>query len=402
MGRIATLVLVSSAGALLGMLPPVELACPFWPESADVVAEVDARYGVRVVVLRLLLTERPAQPGGHVTYLAELSSGAPNVELLPVPETLRARVARQDVKRMPWAEQGGPARSLAWARGALGPDAQSFKAVQQRSWNLSTLWRLEPTSAKESSVWLKQVPHFMSYESTVLRWLNRVAPGTAPLLLAADDSGRSLLAHVAGDDLYDASVAMRQLINEQLLVIQRAAAEAPTELVALGIPDFCGEKHAADIRQKLLAWSADYPGLAALLHRLDDQLSRLDECGLPPTLVHADNHPGNARGTADGVCLLDWGEAFVGNPVTDLLSLIGGLSPEEAAPVRAHWCTSWRRLAPRSKPELALELAPFIGAMHGAAIYAHFLQQIEETEWPYHRDDVPRCLRTAEELLQAD
>jgi hypothetical protein len=401
MGRIATLVLVSPAGDMLGMFPPVELHGPHWPESADVVAEVEARFGVRVVVLRLLVTERPAQPGGHVTYLAELSSGAPNVELLPVPETLRARVERRDAKRMAWAELGGPARSLAWARAALGPSGQGFKAVQQRTWNLSTLWRLEPASANESSVWLKQVPHFMSYESTVLRWLNRAAPGAAPMLLAADDNGRSLLAHVAGDDLYGASVAMRQLINEQLLVIQRAAAEAPAELVALGIPDFCAEKRAADIRQKLLAWSPEYPGLGALLRRLDEQLERLENCGLLPTLVHADNHPGNARGTPDGVCLLDWGEAFIGNPVTDLLGLLSGLSPAAAAPLTAHWCASWKRLAPRSKPELTLELAPFIGKMHSAATYAYFLQQIEETEWPYHRDDVPRCLEEAEALLQA-
>ncbi|HXI58444.1 MAG TPA: phosphotransferase [Polyangia bacterium] len=402
MGRIATLVLVSPAGDLLGMLPPVPLACPYWPESADVVAAVDSRFGAQVVVLRLLLAERPAQPGGAVTYLAELSSGAASVELLPIPERLRRRALCSDERRMPWAMLGGPARSLDWARAALEPTGQgSFRAVQQRSWNLSTLWRLEPASAEASTVWLKQVPHFMRQESTVLRWLNGAVPGSAPTLLAADDSGRSLLGHVAGDDLYAAPVAMRRLINEQLHVVQRAAAESVGELLGLAIPDLRGDRRAADIRQKLLTWSPGYPGLDALLRRLDEQLARLEECGLPATLVHADNHPGNARGSPRGVCLLDWGEAYIGNPVTDLLGAIGGLSDVEAAPLKAEWCASWKRLAPRSNPELALALAPFVSALHGAATYAHFVAQIEESEWPYHSQDVPRCLEAAGQLVAA-
>ncbi len=384
------------------MLPPVELPCPFWPESADVVAEVDSRFGARVVVLRLLRAESSRQSGGEVAYLAELSSGAVSAELLPVPGQLRERAERRDEKRMPWAELGGPARSLDWARAALASSGQdSFSAVQQRTWNLSTLWRLEPLSTKDSQIWLKQVPHFMKHESTVLRWLNRAAPGTAPQLLAADDSGRSLVAHVDGDDLYGAPVAMRLLILDQLQVIQCVAAEAVDELLALGVPDLRGDRRFADIGQKLLAWSPDYPGLEAILRRLDEQLERLEDLGLPATLVHSDNHPGNARGSPRGVTLLDWGEAFIGNPVTDLLGLIGGLSAAEAAPSIAHWCASWKSVAPRSKPELALEIAPFIAALHGAATYAHFLQQIEESEWPYHSEDVPRCLKVANELLRA-
>ncbi|HEX3850729.1 MAG TPA: hypothetical protein VHW01_07165 [Polyangiaceae bacterium] len=79
--------------------------------------------------------------------------------------------------------------------------------------------------------------------------------------------------------------------------------------------------------------------------------------------------------------------------------MVTRLSAAEAAPLRAEWCASWKRLAPRSKPELALEIAPFIGVLHGAATYAHFVQQIEESEWPYHIEDVPRCLKIADELL---
>ena len=80
------------------------------------------------------------------------------------------------------------------------------------------------------------------------------------------------------------------------------------------------------------------------------------------------------------------------------MGLIGGLSQTDAAPLVARWCASWKSLAPRSKPEQALELAPLLGALHGAATYAHFLSQIEETEWPYHGEDVPRCLQAADDM----
>lgn len=399
MGRIASLVLVSSAGSLLGMLPPLELSGPYWQESADLALEVEARFGAKVVVLRLLSAEASRRSGGEVAYLAELSSGTLSAELLPVSEPLLERAQSRDPKRMPWAELGGPARSLEWARRALAPSGHSaFQATQQRTWNLSTIWRLKPASAPHSSIWLKQVPHFMSYEGRLLGWLNRAAPGAAPSLLAADDAGRSLLADAPGEDLYGAPVAMRQLILEQLHVIQRLGVDALDALLALGVPDLRGFERAADARRKLSTWLPDHPGLGALLQRLEQQLELLEQCGLPATLVHSDNHPGNARGSAAGVALLDWGEAFIGSPVTDLLGLIDGLSPAQAAPLKANWCASWKSVAPRSKPEQALELAPFIAAMHGAATYAHFLQQIEQSEWPYHFHDVPRCLEAAAAL----
>lgn len=300
---------------------------------------------------------------------------------------------------MPWAELGGPARSLSWAREALEPSGQgSFNALQQRTWNLSTIWRLDLAST-EASIWLKQVPHFMRYEGRVLRWLNDVAPGSAPTLLATDDAGRTLLAHVPGDDLYGAPVALRHLILEQLHAVQRIGAEAAPDLLALEVPDLRGAKRSADARRKLLAWAPEWPGLDALLRQFDEQVAQLEECGLPATLVHSDNHPGNARGSQQGVALLDWGEAFIGDPATDLLGLIGGLSRAEAAPLVADWCASWKSIAPRSKPERALVIAPFIAALQGAATFAHFLHQIEPTEWPYHVQDVPRCLRAATEPL---
>jgi hypothetical protein len=379
------------------MLPAIELECPYWPESADVVAAVQAQFGVRGVVLRLLESDPARKAGGCVTYLAEVEA-KPECEVSPIPEVLRIRAERKDERRMAWAELGGPGMSLDWAQLMLAPSGRrAFRAVQQRTWNLSTLWRLE-AQAPCSSLWLKQVPSFMN-ESRVLRWLNRVVPGAAPVLVAADDEGRSLLEHIAGEDLYGAPVATRRRIGERLHDVQRVAAEAVDELIALGVPDRRGERAAVDAAEKLSAWSPDYPGLAELLQQYARHLRLLDDAGLPATLVHGDMHPGNARGSERAVTLLDWGEVVVGDPATDILRLVDDLPPNEAAPLIEDWCSWWKELAPRSKPELALAAAPYVAAMRGAATYAHFLQRIEETEWPYHQSDVPRCLATAATLL---
>src|SRR5258708_20119237 len=108
MGRIVSLVLVSPAGDLLGMLAPLELACPFWQECADIVAEVAARFSARVVVLRLLVAKRPESPGGQVTYLARLRSAAVDFELLPVPQHRPERAQPPAEIPLPRSPPSGP------------------------------------------------------------------------------------------------------------------------------------------------------------------------------------------------------------------------------------------------------------------------------------------------------
>ena len=63
-----------------GVLPPVTVASPWWPEVEPVVAAVRERFGLDVVVLRLL-----HGAGVDVTYLAELAGGDPSPWLSPWP-----------------------------------------------------------------------------------------------------------------------------------------------------------------------------------------------------------------------------------------------------------------------------------------------------------------------------
>jgi len=330
--------------------------------------------------------------------LAELRAprNLPVLDLQPLPPRLARLAAAPDSKRMPWAELGGPERSLEWARRALGMRQGDPVAVQQRSWNLSTLWRLESSDGAGTVAWLKQVPHFLGCEGPLLRWLHGAVPGAAPEPLATDGEGRSLLAHVGGHDLYDAAAGLRGLVRERLHDIQLASVDAVEELIALGVPDQRGPKLTAYIQDKLEPHATETAGMPALFAKLEAHVTRLAECALPDVLLHVDNHPGNARGDARGVVLVDWGGAVVGNPVQDIVSLTAGLPPGEAAPVIADWCRAWKLRAPGCQPERALELFPYVSSLYGAALYAQFLQEIEASEWPYHADDVPRCLLAAE------
>jgi hypothetical protein len=64
MSRHVGTVLVRRDGALLGVLPAVDLACPCRPEAADVVAAVSEQLGLDVVVPRLLDAARVTTRSG--------------------------------------------------------------------------------------------------------------------------------------------------------------------------------------------------------------------------------------------------------------------------------------------------------------------------------------------------
>lgn len=378
-----TLVLVDPAGTVLGALPPYEVEVPWWQEVSDVVAGAREHHGVDVSVLRLLFADQPAPPGGKVTYLAEVA-GDPG----PVRPAAAALVPHP--RRAPYAEIGGPAASLAWAADALAARGRTLTAAaQQRTWNLSAIWRL---ATDTTPVWLKQVPAFFSHEPAVLRWLDEHCPGIAPAPIAAD-TGRMLLDDLPGTDRYSAPADERLLMLPLLHTVQVTAAGRVDDLLALGVPDQRPPQLAQRLRAVAVRDTEPGERLAALLDGLDDRLAELTACGLPDTLVHGDFHPGNVRGTAERLHVIDWGDCVIGHPAIDLLRMSEGLA--DPAPLRQAWSRGWRAAVPGCEPERALELIEPLVALRNAAAYAGFLDAIEPSEWPYHADDVPYWLAQA-------
>ena len=390
--RVVTLVLVTADGRVLGQLPPFTAEVVWWPDAASVVAGARGRYGVQVTVLRLLHAGLPAQPGGPVTVLAEVADGT-GLPLSPWHGELPSSPLR-----LPYAEPGGPARDLAWATARLEEAGlqPAGPPEQLRTWNLSSVWRLP---LRDGAAWLKCVPPFFAHEGAVL---DRLAGGPLPPLLAFEP-GRVLMADIPGEDQYDAGLPVLHALVALLIGLQVQEIGHEDELLALGLPDWRGAALSAAVedvvRRHAPALDLDVrQGLARLLDGLDRRWADLATCGLPDTLVHGDVHSGNARGTVERLVLMDWGDCGVGHPLLDQPAMLQRLDAPTAGLVRQAWDQAWRDAVPGCEPARAAALLAPLAAARQAVIYQHFLDHIEPSEHPYHREDPPVWLGHAAAL----
>ncbi|WP_067502994.1 phosphotransferase family protein [Actinoplanes sp. TFC3] len=380
MNRIVTLVLVDAAGTVLGALPPFETPVPWWQESADLVAEARHRHGVEVSILRLLSSSHPAPPGGKITYLAQVDTPV-RTELTPVDLRLD-----DEPLRAPWVVPDGPQASVRWALQHLPPGAQP---VQRRTWNLSSIWRFD--LGGRPVAWLKQVPAFFAHEPGLLTLLASHTRLAVPEVLAVGDAGRMLLAHIPGEDQYGAGADFRAEVARDLHPVQEHFATRTDTLRQAGLPD--RRLDPSRLTRVAEPWLEHIDGLDDLLDEIPARLAAIAACGLPDTLVHGDLHPGNVRAQPGGPrTIIDWGDAGIGHPASDMIRLTGGIAGRA---VLDAWAQRWQASVPGSEPLAALELIRPVTALHQAVTYQHLLDHIEPAEHPYHAADVPRCLSEA-------
>jgi hypothetical protein len=331
-----------------------------------------------------------------VTYVAELQ-GSPPAGTKPWPAPLG-----DDPLRARWARPGGPAADLAWAEERLiaaGRPRQG-RAVQVKTWNLSSIWRV-PTESGD--VWLKAVPPFFAHEGAVIDILK--APALPPLI-AFDELGRTLLDNVRGVDQYHAPVERHAVMIDALVALQAEAVDRVDAIRATGAPDWRAAPFAsaaADVVERggMTLEQSDRRVLDRLVEGLDARFRALAECGIPDTFVHGDFHTGNVRWTDGGPVIFDWGDCGVGNPLLDLPPFDRNLDDEDRPAARSRWIEQWTAKAPRSDPARAIALIEPIAALRLAIIYQRFLDGIEQTERRYHEADVPEQLREAARLVLA-
>jgi hypothetical protein len=394
--RVATLVLCTPAGEVLGQLPPFQASLPWWQEASDLVARVREEHDVDVTILRLLGASQPAPPGGRVTYLAEVDGArAGGLPLSAWPGVLEPHPLR-----LPYAEPGGPSRDLAWADARLEDHGlvRTGRAQQVRTWNLSSLWRIP---IHGGLVWLKCVPPFFAHEGAVL---DRLRDGPVPRLLA-HQPGRVLMLDIPGEDLYGAQVPTLLTLVSMLVSLQTEWCGREDELLALGMPDWRGDPLTEAIESVVRrTWPAlgseDRRALTGLLERLPRRFASLSECGIPDSLVHGDFAPGNARGREDAIVLLDWGDCGVGHPLLDMSAFVDRIPSEFVAQIKSHWTAAWRQAIAGSDPTRAAEILEPIAAARQAIIYQSLLDGIEPSEQPYHRADPAVWLHRAAELTR--
>jgi aminoglycoside phosphotransferase (APT) family kinase protein len=390
---------------VLGVLPPLEVDSPWWPDVEPVVTAARERLGVDLTVLRLLEADGHGPAGGTGAYLAEVRC-CPDLRPLADGDPWRLLAERADPLRMPWARPGGVAADVAWADERLADAgvARTGPPVQVKSWNLSSVIRL-PTTA--GAFWCKHVPPFFAHEAMLLASLAGTDPDLVPAVVAhrrdPDGTGTVLMAGVPGVDQWEAPEPVLASMTRRWAGVQARWAGRLDELMSLGLPDWRSES-LVDAVQRLVArgdvrnrlTDAELDALGDLVAALPARLAALDACGLPATLVHGDLHPGNWIGDGARLVLVDWGDSGIGHPMLDALAF---LSRVPAGPVRDRLrdvlVTEWARRFPDGDPLQALELVEPVAALRAALGYRMFLDGIEESERGYHADDVPAMLRRA-------
>ena len=378
--RTARLVVVTPAGVLLGSLPPYRVATPWWQDAEAVVRGAREHLDADVTVLRMLAADRPAPPGGLVTYLAETAATPPGLQ------PWSGRLDEHPL-RAPWARPGGPAADLGWADAALARHGMSRAgpARQMIAWNLSSVWRLPVPGG---AVWMKHVPSFFHHEGRVLA---RMAGAPVPELVA-HDGGRILMHEIPGEDLHGAEPPVLERLVDLLVGLQHAWTARVAELLALGLPDWRGPALTAAIagvvdRTAGQLAPADRAVLAAFVEGLPERFRAIAEAGLPDTLVHGDFHPGNARGHGTSLVLLDWGDSSVGHPLLDQPAFLGRVPAPALSRIHEAWNQAWRRAIRGAEPERAAALLAPVAAARQAVVYRGFLDLIEPSEHPYHAAD---------------
>jgi phosphotransferase family enzyme len=331
---------------LVGSLPAVPVATPWWQDIEPVVRAVRDHHGIDVVILRLLEAELDQPHGGRVTYLAEVAH--------PVGAERWNGGLDEHPRRQAFARPGGPAADLAWARALLAERGlrPTGPPTQVRTWNLSSLWRVpvEGKTAWLETAWLKVVPDFFAHEGTLLAVM---AEAPVPTVLS-HQRGRLLLAEIAGEDLYAAEPGLLAEMVNLLVELQRRWRGRVDELLALGLPDWRAAALSgaiADVveRTRDEISAPDRATLADFVRGLPGRFDAVAGCGLSDSLVHGDFHPGNFRGDGRTLTLLDWGDSGVGHPLLDQPAFLDAI-PQQAA---AHWLQQWSEAVPGSYPARA-------------------------------------------------
>ncbi|MFS8104984.1 aminoglycoside phosphotransferase family protein [Lentzea alba] len=339
--------LVSTPSGFAGRTDPIGVRTPWWSDSEPVNEALEQLLGVPTSVLRLISVENSHAPssGGVVTYHVEAHGEPDRTHLHPADEP-----EADAPRRHPWARLGGPAELVAWADAEI---ERTGPAVQVRTWNLSSVHKL-PTA--NGPVWLKAVPPFFEDEAAVIKMVAAHDPTLVPEVIASAPT-RVLLAQALGKDCWDVKAEHVERILPRWVAVQHALAGEPqVRPCAVPMPSF----------------------------------------GLPDTLVHGDFHPGN---WFDSGVVIDWAEPVWGHPAIDAGRLLEFAPPELHDLVRRVWSEAWLRHRPDSRPLEALDAARRATHLLNAVKYQEFLDNIEDSEQVYHRDDPATELRAALRLV---
>ena len=378
--------LVTVGARYAGRAPTFAVEPGWWSEVEGVTRHLDELLGVPTVVLRLVHGDSPTIiRGGRVTYHVQ-ALGSPRSGVLDeTPYDEWDSIIAPQPLRATWADVDGPSRLVEWAQGVLGP----VTPVQVKTWNLSCLIRFP-------GAWAKATRRFCGIDADTVEHVRRYDETLAPTVLATSRENRwSLLAHASGVDCWEPDQPTIENVVSRWVGVQAAVA---AEADGLAVPRLVPADLAAEIAgliPKVELSSEELGSLERFIEGLPSIVEELDAAGLPVSLVHGDFHPGNWRSDGTNRLIVDWADAFIGHPATDLKRLHDFLPPEKRAHVATVWSRAWRQHLPTSDPLRALRPMNVLGHLTYALMYQRFLDNIEPDERIYHQHDPAINLRAA-------
>jgi hypothetical protein len=321
----------------------------WWSDAESVNAALEPLLHVPTSVLRLIsATADESAWGGELIYHVEAHR---EPDRKHVRRHLRAAEAPEAdaPRRQLWARLGGPAELVAWADTHV---QRTRRAVQVKTWNLSSVHRLDTT---DGTVWLKAVPPFVQDEATVIKMVAAHDLSLVPEVIASAPH-RVLLSHAPGGACWPITPEHVDLIVPRWVAVQHALAGEPrVPPSAVPMPDF----------------------------------------GLPDTLVHGDFTPDNW--TANGM-IIDWSFAMWGNPALDVGRLLD-YCPHLYGHIAKVWSDAWLRHRPDSRPLDALDAARRAARLQHAMTYQEVHDEAEDSDRIYHRDSSAHALSAVRRLV---
>ena len=125
-------------------------------------------------------------------------------------------------------------------------------------------------------------------------------------------------------------------------------------------------------------WSQTRPRRAEVVEALRHAVERVDELGMPMSLVHGDFHPWNVADAGGRPLIFDWTDAAISHPLVDFGTWVGWVKdPAERVRLFEPWVTAWSSIVPPAALRERHDDILAIGAAYQVVSYVGIVRTLE-------------------------